>query len=704
MAELELAQATPQSSEEIEHKFLWAPLKQKLGRIGLSFALSVGGGVLGAISSEVIRAPEQTASAETDGYPWDQAGAVDLSSVHGPYTWGYEDCLSGMNCNVSETMNGKKYYYQDSRGYDIKNCTSYAAWRVAKEFGKDISGWRNADKWDDNAKGTYTVDTTPEPGDLAVWDSMHVAFVESVNNDGSVNIAQYNRGGNGQFSRENNRRADHYIDINGEGIIWGSSTTTSGNKSYASIGEGGEFYSDEGWVYTKVGGAAWPIKQKNDWNTGDKNLWSGGNDLVGPVSTAESHDHEVGWSGNSRSFGVHPPGFPVAVYEQGGNGQQYYFIRGKAYPIGPGEIDDLGVRNKALPIPQTGDRLSDFTGWAFPMTHGEVYRGAGSNRVNQYTEGPNGIRSYHVNNDTVLECLRVAYGHRQLVIPQSAVSSLWTQELGTPAACTFPPGMVLRGPGGLEQWRIEGNNVSQTYSRRYYPNALLTYLHTSGNPIHIELEKLAAINGIAQGPDMVPPNGTFFLVESNGDQFYVDNGIYRKIPWPDMNSCMYNTNPIRVPGHVVSGLQQGPQMTCPYENRIIYGPDGAQYYVNTQSRRQYIGTAAISACITARRGAGTPFQASAAAVNSYVLDGKQAYCNYEQEPGLNFVRENGDPTVWLVGTGGIKRHVGSLCVSDAETTAHKKFHLFVVPTGETAGHTVGPDWFASGEACAALPG
>ncbi|HET9411393.1 MAG TPA: hypothetical protein VFO38_00905, partial [Candidatus Saccharimonadales bacterium] len=75
-----------------------------------------------------------------------------------------------------------------------------------------------------------------------------------------------------------------------------------------------------------------------------------------------------------------------------------------------------------------------------------------------------------------------------------------------------------------------------------------------------------------------------------------------------------------------------------------------------------------------------------------------------REVGLNFVQEIGSPTVWLVRAGGTKQHVGSLCVSDPYTTQLKKFHVWTVPAGETAGHVQTADFWAGGPACAALPG
>jgi hypothetical protein len=150
------------------------------------------------------------------------------------------------------------------------------------------------------------------------------------------------------------------------------------------------------------------------------------------------------------------------------------------------------------------------------------------------------------------------------------------------------------------------------------------------------------------------------------------------------------------------GMPQGLPLACNYEHRIVVRPNGQAYYIK-QSKLYAIANPAVRDCIAVREGTGAPVSASDQTVDSYINSGAAAHCTYEDEPGLNFVRENNDPTVWLVHADGTKQHAGSLCASDAYTTTLKKFHVFTVPAGETAGHRQTPDWFASGDACAALP-
>lgn len=81
-------------------------------------------------------------------------------------------------------------------GY-VCQCTSYAGWKAREKYGTIIQSWGNAYAWADTAqiKG-YTVSSTPAAGTIAQssagqWG--HVAWVESVNADGTINITEYNR-------------------------------------------------------------------------------------------------------------------------------------------------------------------------------------------------------------------------------------------------------------------------------------------------------------------------------------------------------------------------------------------------------------------------------------------------------------------------------------------------------------------------------
>jgi N-acetylmuramoyl-L-alanine amidase len=77
-------------------------------------------------------------------------------------------------------------------GYDYGWCTYYAASRVAVP-----TNWGNANTWDDYARlSGWTVSTVPVAGAIAQSDAMsylgHVAYVERVNDDGTIYYSDMN--------------------------------------------------------------------------------------------------------------------------------------------------------------------------------------------------------------------------------------------------------------------------------------------------------------------------------------------------------------------------------------------------------------------------------------------------------------------------------------------------------------------------------
>lgn len=172
------------------------------------------------IASSVVMPKKVTALNDTGDYPWYDATLIRAST----YDWGYAACQPAMQaaktCNAHiSTRLGVRYHQSDPWRYDVRNCTSYVAWRVHQENGVDIPGWGNANNWDNAAaKAGYKVVSNPIVGSIAVWEGYfgHVAFVTAVNADGSVNIDQYNKAGTGEFSRQSRVKADHYIYIREE--------------------------------------------------------------------------------------------------------------------------------------------------------------------------------------------------------------------------------------------------------------------------------------------------------------------------------------------------------------------------------------------------------------------------------------------------------------------------------------------------------
>lgn len=97
--------------------------------------------------------------------------------------------------------------YTDDWGMYTRQCVSYAAFKVQQAYGNMPywGGRGNANEWGNNARAAgIPVSTTPRAGTVGVQYSGsygHVAWVESVNGDGTLTISQYNANWSGEYSR-----------------------------------------------------------------------------------------------------------------------------------------------------------------------------------------------------------------------------------------------------------------------------------------------------------------------------------------------------------------------------------------------------------------------------------------------------------------------------------------------------------------------
>lgn len=94
----------------------------------------------------------------------------------------------------------------DSWGMLNRECVSYTAFRVAAS-GRHMPYWGgigNANQWDDNARAAgIPTDSNPQPGDVAISNAGaygHAMYVESVNDNGTIFVSQYNAALDGRFS------------------------------------------------------------------------------------------------------------------------------------------------------------------------------------------------------------------------------------------------------------------------------------------------------------------------------------------------------------------------------------------------------------------------------------------------------------------------------------------------------------------------
>lgn len=171
--------------------------------------------MIALVVAATVGLPARPADAATNDYPYQ--GASDCSKQFGTAAW----CIDR---NGDRMFSEPEQYSQ--YGFSYRNCTDYVAWRInslgvalKNSMGSGNGGAKfgNANHWDDYARGTlgWTVMQTPAPRSIGVSEAGygHVAFVESVNADGSVNVSQYN-GYTGMFSTST-ERFERYIYVPG---------------------------------------------------------------------------------------------------------------------------------------------------------------------------------------------------------------------------------------------------------------------------------------------------------------------------------------------------------------------------------------------------------------------------------------------------------------------------------------------------------
>ncbi len=179
------------------HRRAWA-LRRGGMLVGLAVAAAtlIGASALDAAAGSPAAAET---TRETGGYPH----AV-MPCAHPPYKptgkcpgydWG----------PVRDTARGYSVTTTFSRefGYGYRNCTDWAAWRLA-QLGVPVAtlkGLGNGGQWAAKAIGRVVVNTTPAVGAAAVQvgNPGHVAVVEAMNGD-RIRVSEYNQRGDGTYA------------------------------------------------------------------------------------------------------------------------------------------------------------------------------------------------------------------------------------------------------------------------------------------------------------------------------------------------------------------------------------------------------------------------------------------------------------------------------------------------------------------------
>ena len=115
--------------------------------------------------------------------------------------------------------NARKDSLIDPWGMYNRECVSYAAWKVHQNYGNMPywGGIGNANQWDDNARRIGIPNgKTPKVGAVIIFDIGyygHAAWVESINDNGTINISEYNHGGDGLYHERYNVNYLKNIDV-----------------------------------------------------------------------------------------------------------------------------------------------------------------------------------------------------------------------------------------------------------------------------------------------------------------------------------------------------------------------------------------------------------------------------------------------------------------------------------------------------------
>lgn len=109
------------------------------------------------------------------GYPWEEGCYVDENAMsHGGY-----------NGNGSDPL-----------GYGCRQCVSYTAWKILQTTNYSPRWWGNANMWPGSAEAAgFSTGNTPRAGSVGIISAGqygHSVWVEAVNDDGTIDISQYN--------------------------------------------------------------------------------------------------------------------------------------------------------------------------------------------------------------------------------------------------------------------------------------------------------------------------------------------------------------------------------------------------------------------------------------------------------------------------------------------------------------------------------
>ena len=179
--------------------------------LAVALVLSVAVGLPRAFADPGLGKPGPANGQSQPGRPGDQADKPEKPEepVGSPGTiaanasYGYAWPLAP-DCDETPATTGG--CIDDGRGFFQGQCTSWVAHRLSQLNGISFTNWYkgrhwgDADQWAEVARSLKIKPTDkPSPGDVAWYARGHVAYVESVNPDGSILMSEMNFDGHNGF-------------------------------------------------------------------------------------------------------------------------------------------------------------------------------------------------------------------------------------------------------------------------------------------------------------------------------------------------------------------------------------------------------------------------------------------------------------------------------------------------------------------------
>ena len=188
--------------------------------------------------------------------------------------------------------------------------------------------------------------------------------------------------------------------------------------------------------------------------------------------------------------------------------------------------------------------------------------------------------------------------------------------------------------------------------------------------------------------------------------YKTNNDTLQHIASPDTRDCLISQlgEVKNVPDSLISSYQSdgkiiGGSASCSITTGQILHPNGLTVSQVVSGSRRYVGHPAIRDCIIDRTGTGTPYKVSQSVWDGFST-GVNAYCPYDSN--IRFVKEESDPTVWRIFSDGRKKHADGFCVIDPFTTNLNTYRVWIVPNGQTTGHTYDGVFNATAQNCQAI--